>query len=199
MREYRWFVVNALDLEVDNALVLEEEHRPYRLADMYKLSGLGLSESVHARLDSMYNADIRIHPKLSQMIDLSGLELAESAQARLDSIYENRKKISASKKAAWLGLELSPAAQAELDSYGEEYVAAPSRKDTTRIDTTGGSLTFYMPIAKIREWYEYLNNRPLSARVDLSSLELSPAAQVRLDSMYSNVPKQSTAQAVRED
>ena len=184
VREYRWFVVNALDLEVDNALALEEEHRPSRLADRYKLSGLGLSESVHARLDSMYNADIRIHPKLSQMIDLSGLELAESAQARLDSIYENRKKISASEKAAWLGLELSPAAQAELDSYGEEYVAAPSRKDTTRIDTTGGSLTFYMPIAKIREWYEYLNNRPLSARVDLSSLELSPAAQVRLDSMY---------------
>ena len=184
VREYRWFVVNALDLEVDNALALEEEHRPYRLANMYKLSGLGLSESVHARLDSMYNADIRIHPKLSQMIDLSGLELAESTQARLDSIYENRKKISASKKAAWLGLELSPAAQAELDSYGEEYVAAPSRGDTTRIDTTGGSLTFYMPIAKIREWYEYLNNRPLSARVDLSSLELSPAAQVRLDSMY---------------
>ncbi len=185
VREYRWFVVNALDLEVDNALALEEEeHTPYRLADRYKLSGLGLSESVHARLDSMYNVDLRIHPKLSQMIDLSGLKLAESAQARLDSIYENRKKISASKKAAWLGLELSPAAQAELDSYGEEYVAAPSRKDTTRIDTTGGSLTFYMPIAKIREWYEYLNNRPLSARVDLSSLELSPAAQVRLDSMY---------------
>ena len=186
VREYRWFVVNALDLEGDNARALEEEeHRPYRLADRYKLSGLGLSESVHARLDSMYNADIRIHPKLSQMIDLSGLELAESAQARLDSIYENRKKISASKKAAWLGLELSPAAQAELDSYGEEYVAAPSREDTTRIDTTGGSLTFYMPIAKIREWYEYLSNRPLSARVDLSSLELSPAVQVRLDSMYS--------------
>ena len=45
-REYRWFVVNALDLEVDNA----EEDRPSRLADRYKLSGLGLSPAVHARL-----------------------------------------------------------------------------------------------------------------------------------------------------
>ena len=181
VQEYRWFVVNALDLEVDNA----EEDRSYRLADRYKLSGLGLSESVHARLDSMYNADIHIRPKLSQKIDLSGLGLAETAYARLDSMYENRKKISASKKAAWLGLELSPVAQAELDSYGEEYAAAPSREDTTKIDTTGGRLTFYMPIAKIREWYEYLNNRPLSARIDLSGLELSEAVQTQLDSMYS--------------
>ena len=181
VQEYRWFVVNALDLEVDNA----GEDRPSKLADRYKLSGLSLSPAVHARLDSMYNADIRIHPKLSQKIDLSGLGLAETAYARLDSMYENRKKISASKKAAWLGLALSPAAQAELDSYGEEYVAAPSREDTTKIDTTGGRLTFYMPIAKIREWYEYLNNRPLSARIDLSGLELSEAVQTQLDSMYS--------------
>ena len=186
VQEYRWFVVNALDLEVDNALELEAEgHRPSRLADRYKLSGLDLSPAVHARLDSMYDADIHIHHKLSQRIDLAGVGLAESVQARLDSMYEDRKKISASKKAAWLGLELSPAAQAELDSYGEEYSAAPSREDTTRIDTTGGSLTFYMPLAKIKEWYDYLNNRPLSARIDLSGLELSPAAQVQLDSMYS--------------
>ena len=48
VQEYRWFVVNALDLEVDNA----GEDRPSRLADRYKLSGLGLSPAVHARLDS---------------------------------------------------------------------------------------------------------------------------------------------------
>ena len=186
VQEYRWFVVNALDLEVDNALELEaEEHRPSRLADRYKLSGLGLSPAVHARLDSMYNADIRIHPKLSERIDLSGLGLAESVQARLDSMYEDRKKISASEKAAWLGLELSPAAQAQLDSYGEEYITAHSREDTVRIDTTGGELTLNIPSAKLKEWYDYLDNRPLSARVDLSSLELSPAAQVQLDSMFS--------------
>ena len=185
VQEYRWFVVNALDLEVDSALDLEAEgHRPSRLADRYKLSGLGLSPAVHARLDSMYNADIHIHPKLSQRIDLAEVGLAESVQARLDSMYEDRKKISASEKAAWLGLELSPAAQAEIDSY-EDYITAHSREDTVRIDTTGGELTFHIPSAKIKEWYDYLDNRPLSARVDLSSLELSPAAQVQLDSMYS--------------
>ena len=182
VQEYRWFVVNALDLEVDNA----EEDRPYRLADRYKLSGLGLSPAVHARLDSMYNADIQTHahPKLSQMIDLSGLGLAESAYARLDSMYENHKEISASEKAAWLGLELSPAALAELDSY-EDHRMSFGMTDTTRIDTTDGKLTFHLPLAKNREWYEYVNNRPLSARVDLPSLELAPAAQVQLDSMFS--------------
>ena len=53
-----------------------------------------------------------------------------------------------------------------------------------RIDTTGGELTFYIPLAKINEWYDYLNNRPLSARIDLSSLELSEAVQAELDSLY---------------
>ena len=182
VQEYRWFVVNALDLEVDNALA-EEERRPSRLADRYKLSGLGLSPAVHARLDSMYNADIHLHPKLSERIDLSGLGLAESAQARLDSMYENRKKISASEKAAWLGLELSPAAQAKLDSY-KDYITVYSREDTTRIDTTDGELAFHIPSAKIKEWDAYLNNRPLSARIDLSGLELSEAVQPQLDSMY---------------
>ena len=104
MQEYRWFVVNALDLEVDNA----EEDRPYRLADRYKLSGLGLSPAVHARLDSMYNADIQTHahPKLSQMIDMTGIGLTESTHAQLDSIYEyeHHKKIIAPEMAAWFGV-----------------------------------------------------------------------------------------------
>ena len=181
VQEYRWFVVNALDLEVDNA----GEDRPSRLADRYKLSGLGLSPAVHARLDSMYNADIQphAHPKLSQMIDLAGLGLAESAYARLDSMYENHKEISASEKAAWLGLELSPAALAELDSYEDHHMTF-GMEDTTRIDTTDGKLTFHLPLAKNREWYEYVNNRPLSAWIDLSDLELSEAVQAQLDSMY---------------
>ncbi len=181
VQEYRWFVVNALDLEVDNA----EEDRPSRLADRYKLSGLGLSPAVHVRLDSMYNADIQphAHPKLSQMIDLAGLGLAESAYARLDSMYENHKEISASEKAAWLGLELSPAALAELDSYEDHHMTF-GMEDTTRIDTTDGKLTFHLPLAKNREWYEYVNNRPLSAWIDLSDLELSEAVQAQLDSMY---------------
>ena len=179
VQEYRWFVVNALDLEVDNA----EEDRPYRLADRYKLSGLGLSPAVHAQLDSMYDANS--HPKLSQMIDLAGLELSEDAQVRLDSMYEAPKRISASQKAAWLGLELSPAALAELDSY-EDHRMSFGMTDTTRIDTTGGKLTLHISLAKSREWYEYRNNRPLSARVDMESLELSPTIQSQLDSMFQN-------------
>ena len=172
--EYRQFLVNTLALEA------KSDGMP-RLSDSYKLSGLGLSESVRTRLDSIHDANRK--PRLSQMIDLSGLGLSESSQAQLDSMYEDPKEISASEKAAWLGLELSPAAQAQLDAY-EEYSIFLG--DTTKTDTTGGRLTFHMPMAKISEWYKYLNNRPLSTKVDLSSLELSPAAQSQLDSMFQN-------------
>ena len=176
VQEYRRFVVNTLDLEA-------KSDRPPRLADRYKLSGLGLSPAVHAQLDSMYDANR--NPKLSQMIDLAGLGLAESAHAQLDSMYADPKEISASQKAAWLGLELSPAALAELDSYEDHHMTF-GMGDTTRIDTAGGKLTLHIPSAKIKEWYEYLNNRSLSAKVDLSSLELSPTIQTQLDSMFQN-------------
>ena len=172
--KYRQFLVNTLALEA------KSDGMP-RLADRYKLSGLGLSPTVHAQLDSMYDANS--HPKLSQMIDLAGLGLSESAQAQLDSMYEDPQKASASEKAAWLGLDLPPAALAELDSY-EDHSTAIS--DTTKTDTTGGRLTFHMPMAKVNEWFAYLHNRPLSTKVDLSSLELSSAAQAQLDSMYQN-------------
>ena len=173
--EYLRFLVNILALEA------KSDGSSLRLSDMYKLSGLGLSESVRTRLDSMYDANREL--RLSQMVALSGLGLSESAQAQLDSMYADPKETSASEKAAWLGLELSPAALAELDSY-EDYSVFLG--DTTKTDTTGGRLTFHMPSAKIRDWYDYLNNRPLSARVDLSSLELSPTAQTQLDSMFQN-------------
>ena len=172
--EYRRFLVNTLESEA------KSDGLP-RLSDRYKLSGLGLSLAVRARLDSMYDANNPL--RLSQMIDLLGLGLSEGAQAQLDSMYENPKEVSASEKAAWLGLELSPAAQAQLDAYEEHSVFLT---DTTKTDTTGGRLTFHMPMAKINEWFAYLNNRPLSTKVDVSSLELSPAAQAQLDSMFQN-------------
>ena len=50
VREYRWFLVNTLGLEA-------KSDRPPRLADRYKLSGLGLSPAVHVQLDSMYHAN----------------------------------------------------------------------------------------------------------------------------------------------
>ena len=176
VRGYRRFVENALDLEA-------KWDRPSRLADRYKLSGLGLSEAVHAQLDSMYRANSP--PRLSQMIDLAEVGLAEETYAQLDSMYRNAGRVKASEKAAWLGLELSPAARAELDSY-KDYITAASREDTVKIDTTGGKLTLYIPSAKLKEWYEYRNNRPLSARVDLSGLGVSPVAQAQLDSMFQN-------------
>ena len=169
--EYRRFLANTLDLEA-------KSDRPPRLADRYKLSGLGLSPDAHAQLDSMYDANNP--PRLSQMIDLSGLGLSPDAHAQLDSMYADPKEISASEKAAWLGLELSPAALAELDSYEDHHMTF-GMGDTTRIDTTGGILTFHIPMARINEWFEYLNNRPPSARIDLS-----PAGQAQLDSMHQN-------------
>ncbi len=181
VREYRWFVVNTLNMEAKD--MEAEEHRPSRLADRYKLSSLGLSESVHAQLDSMYRANSP--PRLSQMIDLAEVGLAEETYAQLDSMYRNVSRAKASEKAAWLGLELSPAAQAELDSY-KDYITAYSREDTVRIDTTGGELTLHIPSAKLKEWYEYRNNRPLSVRIDLSSLGVSPVVQAQLDSMFQN-------------
>ena len=174
--EYRRFLVNTLALEA------KLDGMP-RLADRYKLSGLGLSPTVHAQLDSMYEANTP--PKLSQKIDLAGLGLSEVARSQLDSMYADPKGISASEKAVWLGLELSPAALAELDSY-EEHRMSFGVEDTTKIDTAGGELAFHIPSAKMKEWYDYRNNRPLSARVDMASLELSPAAQSQLDSMYQN-------------
>ncbi len=183
VQEYRRFVENALDLDV-------KSYRPTILSDKYKLSGLGLSPAVLAQLDSMYEAN-RV-PRLSEMIDLAGLGLAEGSQSQLDSMYQIFQNqfdggMRPSEKAAWLGLELSPAEQSQLDAYEGHRVAYNMEDtDTTMIDTTGGSLTFHMPVEKINEWYEYLHDRPLSAKVDMSSLELLPAVQAQLDSTYQN-------------
>ena len=77
VRGYRSFLVSTLDLET-------KWDRPPRLADRYKLSGLGLSPAVHAQLDSMYDANRA--PRLSQKIDLSGLGLSPDIQSQLYSI-----------------------------------------------------------------------------------------------------------------
>jgi len=172
---YRRFLENILELAATS-------DRPPRFADRYKLSGLGLSLAVHARLDSMYDANNP--PRLSQKIDLAGLGLSESAQAQLDSMYEDPKEISASEMAAWWGLELSPAVQARPDSY-ESHSTIFYNEDTASIDTTGGSLTFYLPWGQKTEWFDYQHNRPLSTMIDMSGLEL-PATQSQLDSMYQN-------------
>ena len=176
VQRYRQFLENILALAATS-------DRPPRLADRYKLAGLGLSPAVHAQLDSMYDANNP--PRLSQKIDLAGLGVSESALTQLDSMYEDPKEISASEMAAWWGLELSPAAQSRLDAY-ENYRTSFNDEDTASIDTTGGSLTFHLPWGRKTEWFDYQHNRPLSAMIDLSGLELSPTAQAQLDSMYRN-------------
>ena len=77
VRGYRSFLVSTLDLEA-------KWDRPPRLADRYKLSGLGLSPAIHAQLDSMYDAHRA--PRLSQKIDLSGLGLSPDIQSQLYSL-----------------------------------------------------------------------------------------------------------------
>ena len=66
---------------------------PPKLSAKIGLSGLGLSASAQAQLDSLY--EHRQPLKLSAKIDLSGLGLSEAAQAQLDSIY--------AEKGSWFG------------------------------------------------------------------------------------------------
>ena len=92
---YHTFLVSILDWE------LIKESRPFRLYDLYDLSGLELSEDTEAQLDSMYQAnqaqldslyEHRESLRLSEEINLSGLGLSEATQAQLDSIYKHKSR-----------------------------------------------------------------------------------------------------------
>ena len=134
------------------------------------------------RLDSMYKKKRR--PKLSQSYDLSVFGLSEAEQARIDSLHEKSK------------------------SYG--FFSSSEVKEA-RVDTTGGSVAFYLPPeikqdslkkeppklsekldlswlsqparAQLDSMYEHPQEPKLSERIDLSSLGLSEAVQAQLDSM----------------
>ena len=126
------------------------------LSERYDLSGLELSEATHAQLDSLYEKEGR-QPVLSKMVDLSAFGVSEGSHAQLDSLYE---KSDRSLNFYWLSEEEKP-----------------------RADTTGGELVLHIP-SGVR--LDSLAKEPpkLSAKIDLSSLELSEAAQAQLDSMY---------------
>ncbi|MDE2813000.1 MAG: TlpA disulfide reductase family protein, partial [Gemmatimonadota bacterium] len=179
---YREFVARTLDWEYHN----EFEERPLTLSVRYDLSGLELSAETQAHLDSLYEKFGR-QPVLSKMVDLSVVGLSASAQARLDSLYE--------KSGRWLKLSelydlsvfgVAESAHAQLDSLYEKSDRAlnfyPSEEEKPRADTTGGELVFHIP----RSVSLQLGKEPpkLSAKIDLSSLGLSDAAQAQLDSMY---------------
>ena len=183
VRHYRDFVKRTLVWEYHN----EFEQSPLKLSKRYDLSGLELSEETQAQLDSLYERDGR-QPVLSKMVDLSAFGVSASAQVQLDSLYE--------KDGRWLKLSerydlsafgLSESAQAQLDSLYEKSDRAlsvyPSEEEKPRADTTGGELVFHMPRSvRLRS----LAKEPpkLSAKLDLSGLGLSDAAQAQLDSLY---------------
>ena len=182
--QYRWFVERTLGWEYQKGFA----ERSPTLSERYDLSGLELSEATHAQLDSLYEKDGR-QPVLSKMVDLSAVGVAESAHAQLDSLYE--------KEGRWLKLSerydlsafgVAEDAHAQLDSLYEKSDRSLnfywfSEEEKPRADTTGGELVLHIPDG-VR--LDSLAKEPpkLSARIDLSSLELSEAAQAQLDSMY---------------
>ena len=181
---YRGFVKRTLGWEYDN----EFEEKPLALSVRYDLSGLELSAETHAQLDSLYEKFGR-QPVLSKMVDLSVVGLSASAQVQLDSLYE--------KSGRWLKLSeqfdlsafgVAESAHAQLDSLYEESARSLdfnwfSEEEKPRADTTGGEVVFHIPRAVP---FNSLAKKPpkLSAKLDLSSLGLSEAAQTQLDSMY---------------
>ena len=182
--QYRWFVERTLDWEYQKGFA----ERSPTLSERYDLSGLELSEATQAQLDSLYEKEGR-QPVLSKMVDLSAVGVAESAHAQLDSLYE--------KEGRWLKLSerydlsafgVSEDAHAQLDSLYEKSDRSLnfywfSEEEKPRADTTGGELVLHIPDG-VR--LDSLAKEPpkLSARIDLSSLKLSEAAQAQLDSMY---------------
>ena len=181
---YRWFLERTLGWEYQKGFV----ERSLTLSERYDLSGSELSEETHAQLDSLYEKDGR-QPVLSKMVDLSVVGVSASAHAQLDSLYE--------KEGRWLKLSelydlsafgVSASAHAQLDSLYEKSDRSLnyywfSEEEKPRADTTGGELVLHIP-SGVR--LDSLAKEPpkLSAKIDLSGLELSEAAQAQLDSMY---------------
>ena len=179
VRHYRDFVKRTLDWE-------EHDHDP-RLSERYDLSGLELSEETHAQLDSLYEKDGR-QPVLSKMVNLSVVGLSASAHAQLDSLYERDGRwLKLSERYDLSAFGVSKSAHAQLDSLYEKSARAlnlyPSEEEKPRADTTGGEVVLHMP--RSVPWNSLAKEPPkLSAKLDLSGLELSEVAQAQLDSMY---------------
>ena len=184
-----------------------------KLSEMYDLSGLELSEETLARLDALYKKEGPL--KLSQMVDLSAVGLLSAAQARLDSMYKKKRRPKLSQSYDLSVFGLSEAEQARIDSLHEKSKSygffSSSEVKEARVDTTGGSVAFYLPPeikqdslkkeppklsekldlswlsqparAQLDSMYEHPQEPKLSERIDLSSLGLSEAVQAQLDSM----------------
>ena len=220
--DYHTFLVRTLNWESRER---REEAGPFgrpNLSEIYDLADLELSEETLAQLDSMYEAD-RL-PSLSQMVDLSAVGLLSAAQVRLDSMYKKKRlpKLSQSFDLSVFGL--SEADQARIDSLYEKsksYSFSTSNNvEEARVDTTGGSVAFYLPLAikqdflkkeppnlsekldlswlsepartQLDSMYEHRQPLKLSEKIDLSSLGLSEAVQAQLDSIATGTYKRRT-------
>ena len=182
---YRWFLERTLGWGEDH----DHDDNP-KLSKMYDLSGLELSEETQAQLDSLYEKDGR-QPVLSKMVALSAFGISASAQAQVDSLYEKDGRwLKLSERYALSAFGVSASAQAQLDSLYEKsarslsiYPLLSEEEKSPRADTTDGALVFYIPRG-VR--LDSLAKEPpkLSAKIDLSDLGLSDAAQTQLDSLY---------------
>ncbi len=209
---YRTFLRRTLDWELDKSRKNSDRHWRPKFSEVFDLSSLGLSAETLARLDTMHEASKR--PSLPQMVDLSAVGLSPASQARLDSMYEKSfPRLSQRFDLSVFGL--SAADQARLDSLykkSKSYTFSTSDKiEAASVDTTGGSVTFYLPLAikqdslakeppklseqldlsglpevtraQLDSMYEHRQPLKLSERIDLSSLGLSEAMQAQLDSI----------------
>ncbi|MCY3665067.1 MAG: TlpA disulfide reductase family protein [Gemmatimonadetes bacterium] len=183
--QYRWFLERTLSWGEDH----DHDDNP-KLSKMCDLSGLELSEETQAQLDSLYEKDGR-QPVLSKMVALSAFGVAASAQAQVDSLYEKDGRwLKLSEQYALSAFGVAASAQAQLDSLYEKserslniYPLLSEEEKSPRADTTDGALVFYIPRG-VR--LDSLAKEPpkLSAKIDLSGLGLSEAAQAQLDSLY---------------
>ena len=183
--QYRQFVERTLDWEYQEGFA----ERSPTLSERYDLSGLELSEATHAQLDSLYEKEGR-QPVLSKMVDLSAVGVAESAHAQLDSLYEKGGPMAQAIRAVrFVGVwRCGKVPTRKLDSLYEKSDRSLnfywfSEEEKPRADTTAGSWcsTYLLEYG----WIPYPKSHPsCRAKIDLSSLELSAAAQAQLDSMY---------------
>lgn len=210
---YRTFLRRTLDWELDKSRGKSDRLWRPKFSEVFGLSSLGLSEETLARLDSMHEASK--HLSLPQMVDLSAVGLSPASQARLDSMYEKKSFLRLSERFDLSVFGLSEADQARLDSLykkSKSYSFSTSDKvKAASVDTTGGSVTFYLPRAikqdslakeppklseqldlselpevtraQLDSMYEHRQPLKLSERIDLSSLGLSEAMQAQLDSI----------------
>ena len=185
--EYSIFLERTLDWEYWKDWKIFESRLP-KLSEQYDLLGLELSEETQSQLDALYEKEGR-QPVLSKIVDLSGFGVPASAQAQLDSLYEKDGRwLKPSERYDLSGFGVSASAQAQLDSLYEKSgksfrITSLSEGETPRADTTGGKFVFYIPRG-VR--LDSLAKEPpkLSAKLDLSDLGLSEAAQAQLDSLY---------------